>query len=644
MANTKEVKEFTAYTKQLLDLVIHSIYTHKEIFLRELISNASDALDKLRFASLTKPEIVSPEEEFFIEIKLDKKNRTISITDNGIGMTYDEVIQHIGTIAHSGTKTFFESLNIQDKSQNDLQKLDLIGQFGVGFYSSFMVAKNVVLLTKSAFTDEAVRWESTGDGSYTIEKYDKPLRGTTVILHLRDDDKNSEEGENYSVFLEEWKIEELIKKYSDFIRYPIKMEMTVYEDSQEKDEKKPKEKREIKILNSMKPLWMRDRQEIKPEEYEEFYKTTFHDWIKPIEIIHTKAEGIIEYTALLFIPSKAPLDLMSIEYEKGLRLYSKNIFIMESCKELLPDHYRFVKGLVDSPDFSLNISREILQHDRQLRIIAKNLEKKITDTLISMLKEKREEYENWWKEFGTIIKSGIYTDFIKERTYLHDLLIFQSTNDPVKYTTLDEYIGRMKENQKEIYYISGIDRIILENHPQVKNAKEEGYEVLFFLDKIDEFMVMNISSYKGKNLKALNRAENQEEKSDILKTREEELKPLLQQIEKHLGGKINKVVLSNNLKDSASCLVSSQNGLSIQMEKVLSELEGKAFPKAEKILQINPEHPIFNKLEASYKVDQNSPKISLYADLLYNEALLIEGILPDNPANFISTINNLLQK
>ncbi|HPC38181.1 MAG TPA: molecular chaperone HtpG [Exilispira sp.] len=643
MAN-KEVKEFAAYTKQLLDLVIHSIYIHKEIFLRELISNASDAIDKLRFASLTKPEIVSQDEEFFIEIKLDKKNRTISIIDNGIGMTYDEVIQHIGTIAHSGTKNFFESLNIQDKTKTDSQKMELIGQFGVGFYSSFMVAKNVVLLTKSAFSNEGVRWESTGDGTYTIEKYEKPIRGTTVILHLRDDDKNKEEGENYSIFLEEWKIEELVKKYSDFIRYPIKMEMTVYEDTEENGQKKPKEKREIKTLNSMTPLWMKDKQDIKQEEYEEFYKTTFHDWVKPIEVIHTKAEGLIEYTALLFIPSKAPLNLMSMEYEKGLRLYSKNIFIMESCKELLPDHYRFVKGLVDSPDFSLNISREILQHDRQLRIIAKNIEKKITDTLLSMLKDKREEYENWWNEFGTIIKSGIYNDFLKERTYLQDLLIFQSTNDPIKYTTLDEYVSRMKNDQKEIYYISGIDRNLLENHPQVKNIKEKGYEVLFLLDKIDEFMIMNIPSYKDKPLKALNRADNKEESSEILKTREQELKPLIEQIEKHLSGKISKVVLSNNLKDSLSCIISSQNGFSIQMEKVLSEIDGKNFPKSEKILQINPDHPIFKKLEASYKVDQNSPKIPMFSELFYNEALLIEGILPENPSNFISAINELLQK
>ncbi|MEJ5272541.1 MAG: molecular chaperone HtpG [Spirochaetota bacterium] len=643
MAN-KEVKEFAAYTKQLLDLVIHSIYIHKEIFLRELISNASDAIDKLRFASLTKPEIVSQDEEFFIEIKLDKKNRTISIIDNGIGMTYDEVIQHIGTIAHSGTKNFFESLNIQDKTKTDSQKMELIGQFGVGFYSSFMVAKNVVLLTKSAFSNEGVRWESTGDGTYTIEKYEKPIRGTTVILHLRDDDKNKEEGENYSIFLEEWKIEELVKKYSDFIRYPIKMEMTVYEDTEENGQKKPKEKRKIKTLNSMTPLWMKDKQDIKQEEYEEFYKTTFHDWVKPIEVIHTRAEGLIEYTALLFIPSKAPLNLMSMEYEKGLRLYSKNIFIMESCKELLPDHYRFVKGLVDSPDFSLNISREILQHDRQLRIIAKNIEKKITDTLLSMLKDKREEYENWWNEFGTIIKSGIYNDFLKERTYLQDLLIFQSTNDPIKYTTLDEYVSRMKNDQKEIYYISGIDRNLLENHPQVKNIKEKGYEVLFLLDKIDEFMIMNIPSYKDKPLKALNRADNKEELSEILKTREQELKPLIEQIEKYLSGKISKVVLSNNLKDSLSCIISSQNGFSIQMEKVLSEIDGKNFPKSEKILQINPDHPIFKKLEASYKVDQNSPKIPMFSELFYNEALLIEGILPENPSNFITAINELLQK
>ncbi len=637
--SNKEVKEFQAYTKQLLDLVIHSIYTHKEIFLRELLSNASDALDKLRFASLTNPEIVSTNEEFFIEIKIDKDNRTISVIDNGIGMTYDEVIQHIGTIAHSGTKNFFQKLN---SDQSNEKKIELIGQFGVGFYSSFMVAKKVVILTKSPFSNEGVRWESEGDSSYSIEKYEKPLRGTTIILHLREDDSTTLEGENYSTFLEEWKIEELVKKYSDFIRYPIKMEMTVYEN--EGKEKKPEEKKEIKILNSMKPLWVRDKSEIKEEEYEEFYKASFHDWVKPIEVIHTKAEGIIEYIALLFIPSKAPFDLMSAEYEKGLKLYSKNIFIMDNCKELIPDHYRFIKGLVDSPDFSLNISREILQHDRQLRIIAKNIEKKITESLTNLLKEKREEYEKWWEQFGTIIKSGIYSDFTKERTYLQDLLVLNSSNDSSKMTTLEEYINRMKPEQKEIYYISGFDRKILEDHPQVKRMREKGYEVIYLTDKIDDFMMMNIQSYKDKTLKSLNREEKDEDKSENLKIQENELKPLIDQIEKSLGGKVKKVVLTGNLKDSPSCLVSSDSGLSIQMEKVLSEVEGKAFPKAEKILQINPEHQLFKKLEAAYRVDQNSPKIAQYSELFYDEALLIEGILPENPSLFVNLINSILEK
>ncbi len=637
--SNKEVKEFQAYTKQLLDLVIHSIYTHKEIFLRELLSNASDALDKLRFASLTNPEIVSTNEEFFIEIKIDKDNRTISVIDNGIGMTYDEVIQHIGTIAHSGTKNFFQKLN---SDQSNEKKIELIGQFGVGFYSSFMVAKKVVILTKSPFSNEGVRWESEGDSSYSIEKYEKPLRGTTIILHLREDDSTTQEGENYSTFLEEWKIEELVKKYSDFIRYPIKMEMTVYEN--EGKEKKPEEKKEIKILNSMKPLWVRDKSEIKEEEYEEFYKASFHDWVKPIEVIHTKAEGIIEYIALLFIPSKAPFDLMSAEYEKGLKLYSKNIFIMDNCKELIPDHYRFIKGLVDSPDFSLNISREILQHDRQLRIIAKNIEKKITESLTNLLKDKREEYEKWWEQFGTIIKSGIYSDFTKERTYLQDLLVLNSSNDSSKMTTLEEYINRMKPEQKEIYYISGFDRKILEDHPQVKRMREKGYEVIYLTDKIDDFMMMNIQSYKDKTLKSLNREEKDEDKSENLKIQENELKPLIDQIEKSLGGKVKKVVLTGNLKDSPSCLVSSDSGLSIQMEKVLSEVEGKAFPKAEKILQINPEHQLFKKLEAAYRVDQNSPKIAQYSELFYDEALLIEGILPENPSLFVNLINSILEK
>lgn len=641
--SNKEIKEFQAYTKQLLDLVINSIYTHKEIFLRELLSNASDALDKLRFASLTNPDIVTSNEEFYIEIKLDKDNRTISISDNGIGMTYDEVIQHIGTIAHSGTKSFFENLKLNN-NQNINQKMELIGQFGVGFYSSFMVAKKVVILTKSPFSQEGVRWESIGDGTYSIEKYDKAIRGTTIILNLREDDANLEEGEKYSVFLEQWKIEELVKKYSDFIRYPIKMEVNIIEEKDTAEGKKSVEKKEIKTLNVMKPLWTRDKSEIKTEEYEEFYQATFHDWTKPFDVIHTKAEGLIEYVALLYIPSKAPFNLMTAEYERGLKLFSKNIFIMDNCKELIPEHYRFVKGLVDSPDFSLNISREILQHDRQLRIISKNIEKKITESLLLLLKDKRDEYEKWWREFGTVIKSGIYSDFMKERTYLIDLLIFESSNSPDKFTTLEEYISRMKPEQKEIFYISGTDRRLLENHPQVRSIIEKGFEVLYLVDRIDEFMMMNIPSYKEKQLKSLNKIEKDSEKSENLKIKESEIKPLLEIIEKNLAGKVKKVVLSNNLNDSLSCIVTENNGLSIQMEKVLSELEGKDFPKSEKILQLNPEHPIFKKLEASYKVDQNSPKISQFSQLFYDEALLVEGILPENPVTFISTINKLLEK
>jgi len=643
--NSKETKEFQAYTKQLLDLVIHSIYIHKEIFLRELISNASDALDKIKFASLTNPNLLEKDEELYIEIKLDKDARTITINDNGIGMTYDEVIQHIGTIAHSGTRNFFENINENNENNKfNETKLELIGQFGVGFYSSFMVAKKVVILTKSPFSDKGVRWESDGNGTYTIEEYDKPKRGTSVILFLRDDEKDSEntDEDSYSSYLEEWKIEELVKKYSDFIRYPIKMEMTTFEENKDEKDKKQKEKREIKVLNSMTPLWMREKSTIKKEEYDEFYKSTFHDFLSPEEVIHVKAEGVIEYTALLFIPSKAPFDIYSPEYQKGLKLYSKSVFVMDNCKDLLPDHYRFVKGLVDSPDFSLNISREILQHDKQLRVIAKNLEKKITDTLISMMKEKRDTYETWFKEFGPIVKSGIYADFLKEKTYLHDLLVFESTNDKSHMTSLDEYISRMKDGQKEILYISGFDRKILENHPQVKASIDKGYEVLFFLDKIDEFMAMNIPQYKDKPLKSLNRAESDEKKSDILKDKEGNIKELLTLIEKHLAGKVNKVELSNNLKDSPSCIVSSNSGLSLQMEKVLSEIEGQKIPKAEKILQLNPESPIFKRMEASFKVDQNSPKIKYFAEVLYGEALLHEGLLPEDSIEFVKSLNSLL--
>lgn len=676
----KETLSFQAHTKQLLDLMIHSIYTHKEIFLRELISNASDALDKLRFKSLTDPSLIGKDEELFIEIKIDEKNRSITVSDNGIGMTYEEVINNIGTIANSGSKAFFEAISKEkgDKKIDTSENLELIGQFGVGFYSSFMVAKRVVILTKSPFSEKGVRWESKGDGEYTIEDYDKATRGTKVILYLRDKKEENDEFD-YDELLKEYKIESLVKKYSDFIRYPIKMEVEVEEYPKKEDgspdyDKKPTKKREIKTLNSMQPIWQKDKSQVKDEEYFEFYKSTFHDWTNPFDYIYIKGEGAIEFKALLFIPKKAPFDLYSPEYKKGLRLYSKNVFIMDNCEELLPDYFKFVKGLVDSPDFSLNISREILQHTKQLKTIAKNIEKKIYDKLLNLLKERRTEYEEWFKDFGTIIKTGIYQDFAKENAKLKDLLLFESTytislekeKDKIKtekdktkesdenikneeknngnMTTLKEYVERMPKDQDKIYYISGKDKNTLLNIPQMEAIKEKGYEVLFFLDNIDEFIVPMMHDYEGKEFLSVINAEIDKEKKEKIKSEEETSKELLNYIKEILKDKVVDVRFTTKLKESPACVVSASEHLSLHMEKILSEFEKVNFPKIDKVLEINPDHEVYKTLKAKFAVDAKHPDISEIANLLYDQAMLAQGFLPEDPASFAKKIANLISK
>jgi len=662
----KETLTFQAHTKQLLDLMIHSIYTHKEIFLRELISNASDALDKLRFKALTEPDLINKDEELFIEIKIDEKNRTLTISDNGIGMTYEEVVNNIGTIANSGSKAFFEKLNKEKESSQINENLELIGQFGVGFYSSFMVAKKVVILTKSPYSEKGVRWESKGDGEYTIEDYNKPTRGTKIILYLRDKKEENDEID-YDEFLKEWKIESLVKKYSDFIRYPIKMEVEVDEYPKKEDgtpdyDKKPTKKREIKTLNSMKPIWQKDKSEVKEEEYFEFYKSTFHDWTDPLDYIIVKGEGTVEFKALLFIPKKAPFDLYSPEYKKGLKLFSKNVFIMDNCEELIPDHFKFVKGLVDSPDFSLNISREILQHTRQLKTISKNLEKKIYEKLLSILKDRREDYENWFRDFGTIIKTGIYQDFSKENTKLKDLLVFESTytisqqetkekdnssESNLKIsnmTTLKEYVERIKEGQDKIYYIAGKDKITLQNIPQMESIKDKGYEVLFFLDNIDEFIVPNMHDYDGKEFLSVLNAEIDKEKKEKIKSEEEKEKELLNYLKEILKDKVVDVRLTSKLKESPACVVSASEHLSLQMEKILSEFEKINFPKIDKILELNPDHEIYKIIKVKYSLNSNNEEIKEIANLLYDQAMLAQGFLPENPAEFAKKIAKIMSK
>lgn len=631
----KETKQFQTETKKLLDMMIHSIYTHKEIFLRELISNASDAIDKLKFNSISNPNLLGNDSEFHIEIIPDKVNRTITIKDNGIGMTKEEVITNIGTIAKSGSKDFMEKFT----SAKENKDLDIIGQFGVGFYSGFMIADKVTLITKSAESDTGVLWESSGEGDYIIEDNDKQNRGTEIILHFRKD----EEENNYSEYLEDYKIKELVKKYSDYVRYPIHMNITKEtkkEDSEETVTEIVKE-----TLNSMTPIWKKNKNEIKEEEYNDFYKSKFHDWTDPVKTIHTTVEGNIEYTALLFIPGKTPFNFHSKEYEKGLQLYTKNVFIMDKCKELIPDYFRFVKGLIDSSDFSLNISREILQQNKVLQNIANNLEKKIKKELETMLKTEREKYVEFFKNFGQDLKYGIYNDFGMKKDLLKDLLIFDSSNSENK-TTLKEYVSRMKDEQKEIYFVSGDDINKLKKLPQMELIAEKGYEVLFFTDKIDEFMIQSLRDYDGKEFKSINQGDLDfdKEKSSELESLEKENEVLIKAIKESLKDTVKDVKLTNRLKSSPVCLVSGQ-GVSFEMEKVMKEMPGEnpfGPVVADRILEINPYHGLFEALKKLHT--KNPEDLKDFSELLYSQALLIEGFSLDDPVEFSNKMANLMIK
>lgn len=635
----KETLNFQTETKELLNLMIHSIYTHKEIFLRELISNASDALDKLKFKALTDPKILEDNNEFKIEIFVDKEKNTITIKDNGIGMTHEDVISNIGTIAKSGSRAFTEAMK---EAKNNKDDLSIIGQFGVGFYSAFMIADKITLNTKSPDSDKGVRWVSTGEGSFTIEEINKADRGTEIILHLRSEENKEDSNEEY---LEEYKIKELIKKYSDYVRYPILLEVTksnVDEETNEKIETIEQEK-----INSQVPLWKKSKTEITKEEYSEFYQGKFHDWMDPLKTIHFKVEGNLDYTALLYIPSKTPMDFYSKEFEKGLQLYSKNIFIMEKCKELIPDHFRFIKGLVDSPDLSLNISREILQQNRQLGVIAKNLEKKIQKELEKMLKTDRDGYIKFWNEFGVNIKGGIYEDFGRHKDTLKNLLIFNTTKDE-NMTTLMEYKERMPEDQKHIYYVSGDNIKSLEKMPQLEGIKAKGWEVLYFTDKIDEFAIKSLGSFEDITFKSIHEANEELSSDDDKKMLDEVAKDnsdLFTKIKEALGDKISKVRPTTRLKSSAVCLVSGTDGISFEMEKLMSEMPGEnpmGAIKAERILEINSDHELFKAL---VKVNETNPEnLNKYAEVLYSQALLIEGFQLEDPMEFANNMTDLLIK
>lgn len=628
-----QTKEFKAESKRLLDMMINSIYTHKEIFLREIISNASDAIDKLYFKSLTDTSVEMKKSDFAINIAIDKENRTLTVSDNGIGMTEEDLENNLGTIANSGSFAF--------KKDNDLgDDVDIIGQFGVGFYSTFMVAKEVTVVTKAFGSDQAYKWTSDGVEGYTIEECDKPDGvGTTITLKLKDDTDD----EKYSTYLDQYQIQSLVKKYSDYIRFPIRMEVehTHYNE----EGKEPEVHKAIETLNSMTPIWKKNKSELKDEDYNNFYMEKFGDYEPPVAHIHSKNEGVATYDALLYIPARAPFDYYSKDYEKGLQLYSSGVMIMEKCADLLPDWFSFVKGVVDSEDLSLNISRELLQQDRQLKIIAKNLEKSIKNELAKLLKNDREKYEKFYSVFGLQFKFGIYQSYGAANETLKDLLMFPSSFDG-KNVTLKEYVSRMKEDQKEIYYACGETKERIEMLPQLEKIKDKGYEVLYFTQDVDEFAIKVMINYDGKPFKSISDADldlDTEEEKEEAKKLDEENKGMFTFMQEAIADKVKTVRLSKKLKTYPVCL-SSDGSITIEMEKVLNAMpqnDGNKV-KAEKALEINPNHPIFEKLKDLYANDKD--KLKDYAKLLYDQALLIEGMSIDNPVEFANLVCELMTK
>lgn len=629
-------KQFKAESKRLLDLMINSIYTHKEIFLRELVSNASDAIDKLYYQALSENLQDINRDDLKIEISLDKENRTITIQDNGVGMDKAEMEENLGTIAKSGSLAFKQKLAQEEGKQDE--DVDIIGQFGVGFYSAFMVASRVDVTSKKYGAELAYRWSSDASDGYTIDEVAKDSHGTEIVLYLKD---NSED-EDYDKYLSQYEIEGLIKKYSDYIRYPIEMEVEVQKEveseaSEDEENKEPvyETVQETKTLNSMIPLWKRPKKEITKEEYDSFYKDKFDDFNDPQKVIHTSVEGNVSFDALMYIPSKAPYNYYSQDYQKGLQLYSRGVFIMDKAEELIPEYFRFVKGLVDSQDLSLNISREMLQHDRQLKVIASRIEKKIKSELVLMLNNDREEYEKFWSNFGLQIKFGVYNNYGMDKEKLQDLLLFYSSKEQ-KLVTLDEYINRMEEGQESIYFMSGDSVDKIDKLPQCALVKEKGYEILYLTDNVDEFVMQTLNTYKEKKFKNISQGDldlaSEDEKKE-LEAKAEENKDLLTHIKEALKDQVKEVKISARLIDDPVCL-STEEGLSFEMEKVLSAMpEGNPYGmKAPRILEINPKHEIFKALQVVYQKDPAA--VNDYADLLYQQALLIEGFPIDDPMEF----------
>lgn len=629
-------KQFKSESKKLMDMMINSIYTHKEIFLRELISNASDALDKLYFMSLTDTNVGIAPDEFEIRLDIDKENRTLTVTDNGCGMTEEELDKNLGTIAKSGSYNFKQE---NEKTEN----VDIIGQFGVGFYSAFMVSDNVKVKSRAYGSDEAFCWQSSGAEGYSISPCDKETVGTVITLHIKD----NTEDENYDEFLDQYRISALVKKYSDYIRHPIKMEFTTKErvDTEEGKEPEYKDVTEIRTLNSMVPLWKKAKNELTEEDYNNFYKEKFFDYNDPARVIHYKTEGQATYNALLYIPKQPPFDYYTKEFEKGLQLYSKGVLIMDKCADLLPDYFSFVKGLVDSEDLSLNISRETLQHDGQLKLIAKTLEKKIKGELEKMLKENREAYEEFFKSFGIQLKFGIYNDYGMHKDVIKDLIMFHSSKDK-KYVTLKEYAENMAEGQDTIYYACGETDEKIEMLPQTDAVKEKGYEILYLTENVDEFALKVLMEYDGK--KFMNICDDglnldSEDEKKALETENEAAKDMFAAMKEAIGDKIHAVRFTNKLKKHPVCLT-SEGGISLEMEKTLNSMPGTGDNKvkAQLVLEINSAHPIAEKLKALYNDDKDT--LADYAKLLYGEACLISGAGIDDPVEHSNLVCSLMTK
>lgn len=633
----RKTKQFKTESKRLLDLMINSIYTNKEIFLRELISNASDAIDKYHYLSLT-DEKVPHIDNYRIFIEINKEQRSIKITDNGIGMTFDELTNNLGTIASSGSAEFIKKM--QDKDEGKVSDVEIIGQFGVGFYSSFMVASKVTVNTKSPYSEQGYLFSSTGEDSYTIEDSDKTTNGTEITLFLRPDT----EEDSYSKYLDSYEISSLVRKYSDYVRYPIQMFVTeqVEDPKEENKEQTYHEETNLKTLNSMIPLWKKNKSEVTTEELNEFYKTKFNEFEDPFTSIFTNVEGMISYNALLFIPHKAPYNMYSDKFEKGLQLYTKGVFIMDKCKELIPDYLRFVKGLVDSSDLSLNISREILQQNQQIKKIATSVEKKIIDELKSIKEKEFDKYCEFFKEFGANLKYGIYENFGAKKDLLKDLIIYHTANKD-SYLTLKQYVETMPETQKEIYYANCKDKSTALSMPQMDLLKKKGYDVLLLTDDVDEFVIDILKEYEGKKFKSIQGdldLQSDEEKEENKKASEEN-KDLLCALKEALKGEVDDVVISSRLSDSPVCLVSG-DGLSFEMEKVFSQMSDIPMYKAKRILELNPKHELFKSLEKVYLNDKSS--LNDFASLLLDQAMLMEGMPLKDPYAFAKKMTDLMIK